>query len=307
MLKSGLSEDGRLKDTADCLLSQAGRVSGVDFSKGWQNYIDILPGTERKCWAASLVERLMEAGLFVMRHGEALPSQDEPVHRSLQLTTSESKALLSRGVQVMRDLVKHAMAAANWYVPQAFPWLKAKLLRPPPAEAATIQRGLSWRCTVTLAEIFGWVRNGPIWLINVQRWTRHNKSHYPPRLPIFAAGSDVWLDADLILKSQFSDRITRVFKETSQLGTTFSKGYLQLAPKFPCATPGQSRGWIPWIKKIMARSGHTRWHVYTDSSWTPPPLSEVSLFATIQPGSKAGAGIVFFRRQMNGILHRCIA
>ena len=80
VLVSGLSEEGRQKDTAESLLSRMGRVSGVDFSNGWQNYIDTLPGTEHRCWAASLVEHLMEGGLFVLCHGEAPPSQDEPVH-----------------------------------------------------------------------------------------------------------------------------------------------------------------------------------------------------------------------------------
>ena len=45
------------------------------------------------------------------------------------------------------------------------------------------------------------------------------------------------------------------------------------------------------MKRLVARPGHTSWQAYT---WTPPPLSEVSLFATTQPGSKAGTGIVFF-------------
>ena len=137
ILMSGLFEEGRQKDTADSLLSRMGRLSGFDFTNGWRSYIDTLTGTEHRCWAGSLVEHLMDAGLFVMRHGEALPSQDKPGHRSLQLTMSESKALWSRGVRIMGDLVRHTMAAANWETPQAFPWLKAKLLLPPPAEAIT--------------------------------------------------------------------------------------------------------------------------------------------------------------------------
>ena len=44
----------------------------------------------------------------------------------------------------------------------------------------------------------------------------------------------------------------------------------------------------------MAKSGYTIWQAYTDGSWTPLTLSEVSLFVTIDPGSKTRAGIVFF-------------
>ena len=79
MLMSGLAEEGRQRDTAESLLSRVGRVSVVDFSNGRKNYIDTLPGTEHRCWASSLVEHLMEAGLYVMRHGEALPMKDESV------------------------------------------------------------------------------------------------------------------------------------------------------------------------------------------------------------------------------------
>ena len=67
---------------------------------GGKNYIDTFSGTEHRCWATSLVEHLMYAGLYVMRHGEPMPSQDKPVHRSLQLTGTESKELWPRGVTV---------------------------------------------------------------------------------------------------------------------------------------------------------------------------------------------------------------
>ena len=90
---SDIAEEGRQRDTAESLLSRVGIVSGIDFSKGWRNYIDTLPGTDHRCWASSLAEHLMEAGLYVMRHGEALPMQDEPVHRFLQLIASESKVV----------------------------------------------------------------------------------------------------------------------------------------------------------------------------------------------------------------------
>ena len=89
MLMAGLAEGGRQKDTAESLLSRVGRVIIVDFSNEWQNYIDTLPGTEHRCWAASLLTHLMDAGFYVMRHGEPMPAQDEPVHRSLQLTVNK--------------------------------------------------------------------------------------------------------------------------------------------------------------------------------------------------------------------------
>ena len=106
MLMAGLAEDGRQKDTAESLLSRVGRMSGVDFTSGRLNYIDTIPDKAHRCWAGSLVEHLMEAGLYVMRHGEQMPLQDEPVHRILQLTNNESKELWSRGVRVMGDLVR---------------------------------------------------------------------------------------------------------------------------------------------------------------------------------------------------------
>ena len=102
---AGLADESRQKDTAESLLSRVGRMSGVDFTSGWLNYIDTLPDNVHRCWAGSLVEHLMEAGLYVMRHGEPMPMQDEPVHRFLQLNGSESKELWSRGVRVMGDLV----------------------------------------------------------------------------------------------------------------------------------------------------------------------------------------------------------
>ena len=92
-----LAEEGSQKVTAESLLSRVERMSGVDVSKRWLNYIDILPGKEHRCWIGSLVELLMEAGLYVMRHGEPMHMQDEPVHRFLQLTGSESKALRCQG------------------------------------------------------------------------------------------------------------------------------------------------------------------------------------------------------------------
>ena len=58
MLMAGLAEDGGKKNTAKIYLSRVGRLSGVDFSKGWQNYIDTLPENEHRCWAVSLVEQL---------------------------------------------------------------------------------------------------------------------------------------------------------------------------------------------------------------------------------------------------------
>ena len=82
-------------------------------------------------------------------------------------------------------------------------------------------------------------------------------------------------------------------KETSQMGTRFSRGFLQLVPSFP-SKPLSSRGWISWIKCHMDKPGYDKWHAYTDDSWTPPALSDVPLFATTNPGSKAGTGIVFF-------------
>ena len=50
----------------------------------------------------------------------------------------------------------------------------------------------------------------------------------------------------------------------------------------------------------MARSGFTRWHAYTDGSWTPLTFTKVSLFATTNPGSHAGAAIVFFPMVADG-------
>ena len=70
-------------------------MSWVDFSSGWLNYIDTLPDIDHQCWADSLVEYLMKAGLYLMRHVEPMPFQDKPVHRILQLTGSEAKALES--------------------------------------------------------------------------------------------------------------------------------------------------------------------------------------------------------------------
>ena len=140
----------------------------------------------------------METGLYVMRHGEPTLMQDEPVHR-----------LWERGVRVMGDLVGHTQSAATWCIPTSMPWLKPKLLLTPPPVSSMIQRGLCWRCSVKIsplsplefAEIFGWVRNGPILLVNVQRSTKQDKTFFLPRLPLYGAGTDVWLDADLILKS----------------------------------------------------------------------------------------------------------
>ena len=40
MLMAGLAEEGRQKDTVDCLLTRVSRVSAVDFSNGWKNHID---------------------------------------------------------------------------------------------------------------------------------------------------------------------------------------------------------------------------------------------------------------------------
>ena len=39
---------------------------------------------------------------------------------------------------------------------------------------------------------------------------------------------------------------------------------------------------------------HSSWKAHTDGCWTPPPLLELALLATTNPGSKAGAGIAFF-------------
>ena len=80
MLMPSLAEEGQQRDTAENLRSRVGRVSGVDFSNGWKNYIDTLARTKHRCWASSLIEHLMEAGLYAMYHGEAMPMQDEPVH-----------------------------------------------------------------------------------------------------------------------------------------------------------------------------------------------------------------------------------
>ena len=111
----------------------------------------------------------MGAGLYIMRHGEPMPLQDEPVHRFLQLTGSESKALESRGVRAKGDLVGHTQSAATWRIFPALPGLKPNLRLKPPVFSAMIQRGLCWRCPVKVfpfnpkefADIPGWVRNGP--------------------------------------------------------------------------------------------------------------------------------------------------
>ena len=144
------------------------------------------------------------------------------------------------------------VSAATWHIPPAMTWLKHTLLSSPPADASMIKRGLGWRCTVKvplfnpgeIAEILGWIRNGPMWLVNVQRWTKRDKVSFLPRLPLYGAGTDIKLDADLILKSLFPWRITRVFKEMLHLGIKLSKGYLQLVPNFPSANPRPRRGWI---------------------------------------------------------------
>ena len=68
---------------------------------------------DHRCWADCLVEHLMEAGLFVMRHGEKMPWQDEPVHRFLQLASAESKSLWSCCVRVMDDVVGNTQAVST--------------------------------------------------------------------------------------------------------------------------------------------------------------------------------------------------
>ena len=85
------------------------------------------------------------------------------------------------------------------------------------------------------------------------------KGYFLPRLQLYGAGTDEWLDAGLILKPEFTGRITRGFKEKSQLGTKFTKGCLQLVPCFPNENQMQRRERIPWIKRLMARSAHTSW------------------------------------------------
>ena len=150
---AGLAEEGRQKATAESLPSRVGKMKGVDFSSGWLNYIVILPDKGHRCWAGSLVEHLMGAGLYVVRHGEPMPMQDKLVHRLLQLSGPESIALWSRGVRVMIDPVRHTMAAAAGHIPAAMPWLKSRLLSPPATVASMIQRGLCWRFTVKLLPV----------------------------------------------------------------------------------------------------------------------------------------------------------
>ena len=67
--------------------------AAIKATNGWQNYIDTLPENEHRCWAGSLVDQIMESGLYVMHLGEPVPTLEEPVHRFLQLTGSESKEL----------------------------------------------------------------------------------------------------------------------------------------------------------------------------------------------------------------------
>ena len=151
----------------------------------------------------------MDVGLYVMRHGEQMPTQNQPVHRSMNLTAAENEELWACRVRVMGDLVRHTMPSARWLTMASLPWLKPKLPSLPPVVATMIQRGLCWLCSVTLTplkpgemvEVLGWVRNGPIWLVNIQRWTKHDKDYYLSRLPRYGAGTEVWLDANLILTS----------------------------------------------------------------------------------------------------------
>ena len=69
MLMAGFAEEGRQNDTAESLLSRVGKVGRVDFLNGLLNYIETLSSKEHRCWAGSLLEHLMEAGLHVMGHG----------------------------------------------------------------------------------------------------------------------------------------------------------------------------------------------------------------------------------------------
>ena len=120
------------------------------------------------------------------------------------------------------------------------------------------------------------------------------------RLSLYGAGMDVWLDASLIFKSEFAGRITRELRESTSLGMNFSKRCLQHVPMFPSKQNFLIREWIPWMKHIMTRSEYNSWQVYTDGSWTPPPLSEVQLFAITNPGSKAGTDPLHWNQWRGG-------
>ena len=104
------------------------------------------------------------------RQKDTAESHLSRVGRVMQLTGAEAKDVLARGVRVMSDLVRHTVSSAIWKILENLLWLRPKLPPSPPAIATIIQRGLSWRCSVTVAplkpddmvEVLGWVRNGPI-------------------------------------------------------------------------------------------------------------------------------------------------
>ena len=83
----------------------------------------MLPEKEYRYWAVSVDEHLMKANIRVMHHGEPMPIEDQPVHRFLQLTASESKGLWPRVVRAKRDLVGYTRSMATWCIPPAMSWL----------------------------------------------------------------------------------------------------------------------------------------------------------------------------------------
>ena len=99
----------------------------------------------------------------------------------MNLSGAENKELWAGGARVMGDLVRHTMSTATWITRVNVPWLKSKLPPLPPVTPTMIQRGLNWRCSVTITPlkpgdmvaVLGWARNRPIWLVNFQRWTKH--------------------------------------------------------------------------------------------------------------------------------------
>ena len=218
MMLRSLNSGGRQKDTAESLIARAGRMTGVDFASGWANHIDKAPNGKSRAWITSLVEYLREGQLSILRYGDALPVQDQPIGRVIELDDTQNCMLWARGVRVLGDLVRTTAAGSNWSVPTSVNkanWLKKLLPKVVPTGVATIQRGMCWRLSAALdgfkagdvIEVLGWRNILDVWEINVQRWT--GKRNFKPQLKFYGAGTVSWVRWLDVCPTGF---IMRIFK-----------------------------------------------------------------------------------------------
>ena len=301
---SALHSGGRPRDTALSLVARAARYSGVDVASSYSCRILPPPSSAPSCyWLRSVIERLAQAEVYLCRAGDDVPLQDLPVQSVLPGTDALGIGVLSLG-----DLVRDGpVVGTRTWAPAILPPAQFATLQgvlDAPSTPTKIRRGQFWRMSSNhltglyskgeLLEILGW--RGPPWEINIQRWSptgRRKVQRYCPVLPVYGSGTLCWISfADI-----FPVAVTPIRALVRRRSDHVRVAHVlyQSPPSFPRpATPYSEPDWCTPVRAFVAAHPGLRWRIYTDGSYTPPGISEDSLFAVRNPGCSASAGIVLW-------------